>query len=152
MKVAIFLFQFLFIIFALLPVISIKIETLDVNIGEEQGISEKSVISTDILGKILKGVENGNPDNIYFYGLLKLYGISMTKDLVGAAQQFRRASSLGHREATTAYGVLLLTGMAGKSDYIEAISYFRNGITRGDMVRYVFESYSFFLYFLFRWF
>jgi TPR repeat protein len=138
MKVTLFLFHFLFILFSLLPVVSIKIETLDVNIGEEKGISEKSVISTDVLGKILKGVESGNPDNIYFYGLLKLYGISMTKDLVGAAQQFRRASSLGHKEATTAYGVLLLTGMAGKSDYIEAISSFRDGIARGDMVRRLF--------------
>lgn len=114
-----------------------KLENMDLNLGEEQGLTERSVISNEVLQKILQGVENGNKDNIYFYGLLKLYGISMSQDPTGAAQQFLRASSLGHKEATTAYGVIMLTGALGSVDYLEALKYFREGVTQDDMVSFL---------------
>ena len=63
---------------------AIKVENLDLALGSEKGITERSAISTEVLQKILQGVENGNRDNIYFYGLLKMYGISVSKDLHGA--------------------------------------------------------------------
>jgi TPR repeat protein len=114
---------------------AIKIETLDLDLGVEKGIKENSIISSEVLGKILQGVESGNKDNIYFYGLLKLYGISMTKDPKGAGQQFLRAANLGHTEAISAYGVMLLTGAFGQPDFEEAVKYFREGAAKGDMVR-----------------
>lgn len=116
----------------------IAIETpLEIQLGKEKGITQDASISADILQRILAGVEAGNKDNIYFYGLLKLYGISMVKDSKSAAQQFLRASKLGHAEATTAYGVMKLTGTDadGKRDYAEAVRSFREAVKLNDMVR-----------------
>jgi TPR repeat protein len=64
-----------------------------------------------------------------------MYGISVSKDLTMAAENFRRASSLGHKEGTTAYGVMLMTGNGIKQDLITATKYFRRGVELGDMVR-----------------
>lgn len=113
--------------------LGVKIYEVDFPIGKEQGIDPSSSISADTLQRILVGVEKGNRENIYFYGLLKLYGISMNKDIHGAAQQFLRASKLGHKDATTAYGSLHL-GSFGSPNYMEAMKYFREGVTLGDMV------------------
>lgn len=113
--------------------LGVKINEVDFPIGKEQGIDPSSSISADTLQRILVGVEKGNKENIYFYGLLKLYGISMNKDIHGAAQQFLRASKLGHKDATTAYGSLHL-GSLGHPNYMEAMKYFREGVALGDMV------------------
>ena len=86
------------------------------------------------MDRILKGVESGNKDNIYFYGLLKLYGISLSVDAVIAAQHFLRASHLGHKDATTAYGVMLMTGRGMQQDKTKATTFFRRAIEMGDMV------------------
>lgn len=107
----------------------------EIQLGQQQGISQTSTISPENLQKILTGVENGNSDNIYFYGLLKLYGISVSKDLVLAAQNFNRASSLGHKEATTAYGVMLMSGNGIRKDLTGAMKLFRKGVELGDMVK-----------------
>ena len=42
--------------------------------------------------------------------LLKLYGISQVKNSTLAAHYFTRASELGHKDAMTAIGVMLLNG------------------------------------------
>lgn len=110
------------------------IDNLDFQLGQQEGISLTSTITQENLQKILAGVENGNRDNIYFYGLLKLYGISLSKDLPLAAQNFNRASSLGHKEATTAYGVMLMSGHGIRKDLAGAMKYFRKGVELGDMV------------------
>ena len=107
---------------------------LDIAFGEKEGINESSDISNETLQKILAGVENGNKDNIYYFGLLKLYGIAVSKDLIVAAQNFNRASSLGHKEGTTAYGVMLMSGHGMKKDLAMAMKYFRKGVELGDMV------------------
>jgi TPR repeat protein len=112
-----------------------RIDDLEIQLGESEGLSTSSTISPDSLQRILNGVENGNKENIYFYGLLKLYGISLSKDLLTAAQNFNRASSLGHKEATTAYGVMLMSGHGVKKDAVGAMKYFRKGVEMGDMVR-----------------
>lgn len=110
------------------------VDELEVRLGENEGISSTSTISQENLQKILNGVENGNKENIYFYGLLKLYGISLSKDLSIAAQNFNRASLLGHKEGTTAYGVMLMSGHGVKQDFGTAMKYFRKGVELGDMV------------------
>lgn len=110
------------------------IDNLDFQLGQHEGISLTSTITHENMQKILAGVENGNRDNIYFYGLLKLYGISLSKDLALAAQNFNRASSLGHKEATTAYGVMLMSGHGVRKDLAGAMKYFRKGVELGDMV------------------
>lgn len=113
------------------------IETpLEIQLGKEHGITQDASITADTLQKILAGVEAGNKENIYFYGLLKLYGISMVKDVKSAGEQFLRASKLGHAEATTAYGVMKLTGSDadGKRNYAEAVRFFREAVKMNDMV------------------
>lgn len=117
---------------------------VDIHLGKEQGLSAGSSISNDNLQKIMQGVESGNKDNIYFYGLLKLYGISVSKDPRGAAEQFMRASKLGHAEATTAMGVMKMRGDDGKKeDFTEAVKYFREGVALGDMVSRTLQCSSF---------
>lgn len=110
------------------------VDELEVKLGENEGISLTSTISNENLQKILAGVENGNKENIYFYGLLKLYGISLSKDLAIAAQNFQRASALGHVEATTAYGMMAMSGHGMKQDFAAAMKSFRRGVELGDMV------------------
>lgn len=108
---------------------------VDILLGQEQGLVAGSTISTENMQKILDGVEKGNKENIYFYGLLKLYGIGVAKDPAGAAKQFLRASSLGHKEATTAYGVMKFTGGDGdKEDFSMAMQYFKEAVSLGDLV------------------
>ena len=58
---------------------SIKISHYDIDFGSKYGLDLKSSsISYDTLQQIKLGAENNNMDNIYFLGLLKLYGISLT--------------------------------------------------------------------------
>lgn len=49
-------------------------------------------------------------DSLYFLGLLKLYGISVSLDAVKALELMRKAAELRHLEAMAALGVLLLHG------------------------------------------
>ena len=136
------LLQNLFLIFLILRYsnsYNIEEDNIDLpyNLGYSQGIHKGTdSISRDTLQKILLGVEKGDKDNIYFYGLLKLYGISLSQDSSVAAEYFLRAAKLGHKEATTAYGVSLLYGYGVEKDTVAATKWFRNGITLGDMVLY----------------
>lgn len=126
------------------PISTTTTTPVDVMLGKEQGLVAGATISTENLQKILDGVSRGNRDNIYFYGLLKLYGIGVTKDLKGAAEQFLRASQLGHKEATTAYGVIKFRGDDGKApDFAMAVKFFRDAVALGDTVsnfRYIYGT------------
>jgi TPR repeat protein len=106
-----------------------------IELGKSVGITqETSSITPETLQRIVEGVAKGNAENIYFYGLLKLYGISLSKDPDVAAENFLRAALLGHKESTTAYGVLLLSGSPGvPKDEIAAIAWFRKGVSLNDM-------------------
>ena len=140
--IKIILLQNLFLMFLILRYsnsFNIEEDNIDLpyNLGYSQGIHKGTdSISRDTLQKILLGVEKGDKDNIYFYGLLKLYGISLSQDSSVAAEYFLRAAKLGHKEATTAYGVSLLYGYGVEKDTVAATKWFRNGITLGDMVLY----------------
>lgn len=138
-----FVIIFYLLLIFLVSVVNSYEEVVDFPIGAERGISATSTLSTENVQKILDGVEKGNKENIYFYGLMKLYGITINRDPLGAAQQFLRASKLGHKEATTAYGVMMLTGSTGKKNYNEAIKFFREGVSMDDIVsQYIIKSDS----------
>lgn len=109
------------------------VNELSIDLGASEGLSGASTVSSDTLKKILAGVENGNKDNIYYYALLKLYGLSVSKDVRIAASNFLRASNLGHVEATTAYGVMLASGLGTPKDEVSASQYFRKAVNMGDM-------------------
>jgi len=94
--------------------------------------AETATISGENLQRILVGVENGKKESYYFFGLLKLYGISLPKDVEVAAQYFRKASDHGHAEGATAAGVMHLTGVGVQKDYAMAIALFRRGVGLGD--------------------
>lgn len=83
---------------------------LPLPIGKEMGITSDAAatnsVSQSTLQKIIQGVEHNNKESIYYFALLKLYGITVTQSLVEAAQYFHQAAELGHIEARTAYGVL----------------------------------------------
>lgn len=53
---------------------------------------------------------NTAADSLYFLGLLKLYGISVSPDAVKALELMRKAAELRHLEAMAALGVMLLHG------------------------------------------
>lgn len=85
---------------------------LPIPIGQELGITSyiasTNVISQNSLQKIIQGVENNNKESIYYFALLKLYGIAVTQSLDDAVLYFHQAAELGHIEARTAYGVMYM--------------------------------------------
>lgn len=114
---------------------SIRLKSFDgieIDLGEAVGLTPSSSISGDTLQKVILGVENGNKENLYFFGLLKLYGISVPKNSTIAAMSFKKAGDLGHKEGATAYGVCLMSGTGVKQDYNSAIHWFRKGVELND--------------------
>lgn len=107
---------------------------IDMNLGERYGLTaDTKDITADQLATIIKGAESGDRDNLYFLGLLKLYGISLSKNPKEASQHILGAAQLGLADAMTAYGVMHYIGMGIKIDYSVAIKWFRKGIAAGDV-------------------
>jgi len=90
-------------------------------------------ITPETLQKILAGVERGNKENIYYFGVLKLYGLSVGKNITQAASNFERAANLGHVEAMTVYALMLMNGAGVEVDYHAAIRYLREAVAKKDM-------------------
>ena len=109
---------------------------LEIDLAKAEGLSRGSNISPESLEKIIKGVENKNKDSIYFYGLLKLYGISLIQDSKIAAQYFLQASKLGNKDGTSAYAMCLWSGNGVERDTMKAKFYFQKAIEMGDMNSY----------------
>ena len=103
------------------------------NLGQGYNLTTKSVISHDNLRKILAGVESGNKDATYYFALLKMYGITVTRNMTIAAEHFQKAAALGHIEAHTAYGVVLLSDRSNPDSEIIATRYFRKAIEMNDL-------------------
>ena len=101
-------------------------------IGSEHSLSKTESVSPENLRNILHGVESGNKESFYFFGLLKLYGISVPIDAVVACESFRKAGNLGHALAATAHGTMLSNGIGVPQDYSAAVLAFRLGIQLGD--------------------
>ena len=108
-------------------------QEVDIDLGLAAGLTKESKISFDVLQKTLSGVKAGNKNSIYFYGLLKLYGLGVNKNPTDAAELFRKSSDLGHVEATTAYGMCLMTGNGIPQNDIEAAYWFRKGVEMNDV-------------------
>lgn len=106
--------------------------TFSTAIGREHSISHTGSVSPENLRNILYGVETGNRESLYFFGLLKLYGISVPKDELLASTSFKRAGDLGHPEAATALGTMMLNGIGMMKDYSGAVTALRTGIQLGD--------------------
>lgn len=106
---------------------------LPYDVGFEVGVKTSSQLSPENLQKVLKGVETGNKESIYYYALLKLYGISLTRDETVAAQHFKLAADMGHVEAITAFGVMLMNGVGIPLDLAAAAFWFRKGIQMNDV-------------------
>ena len=110
-------------------------QMMEVNLGEDVGLGSDSDMDPETVQKVLDGVERGNRESIYFYGLMKMYGIKVPQDKVIAASMFERAARLGHVEATTAFGMMLMhgEGMENGINIPKAITFFKQGVSLGDM-------------------
>ncbi len=135
------LFQFSLILLLLLlsllysPSLGVRLakyDGIEIDLGEELNLTPGSSVDADTLKKIMSGVEAGNKEHIYFFGLLKLYGISLSKNTTVAAASFKRAGDMMHREALTAYGVCLMSGTGVTQDYVGAVQYFKRASDLGD--------------------
>ena len=94
---------------------AVKIETHAISeyqfdLAADYGVHGNTEISHDNLQRIIKGAQDGNRDNIYFLGLLKMYGIALSKNEHAATEYFHQAADLGLADAQTAYGIMLVQG------------------------------------------
>jgi TPR repeat protein len=109
-------------------------EMMEVKLGKDLGFEPgQREVNDDTLKAVLDGVKVGNVNSMYFYGLFKLYGISLPKDEKSAAEMFKKAADLEHVESTTAYGMMLMHGLGVAVDGKKAAYYFRKGVKMGDM-------------------
>jgi hypothetical protein len=76
------LIQFLSILL-LIKTFAIKLDEIDAgfDLGAKHGLTSSSSLSHEMVQKILQGAEAGQKEQIYFLGLLKLYGISLAKNV-----------------------------------------------------------------------
>ena len=109
-----------------------KDELLGLDIGSEFGLNADTTITADQLRKITLSAERGDKDNLYFLGLLKLYGISVNLNPSEASQHFLQAAELGLTDAMTAYGVMHYLGIGLEKDYSIAVIWFKKGVVAGD--------------------
>jgi TPR repeat protein len=110
--------------------------TMEFDLGKAHGLTSQSEISHDMMARIQSGAENGNKDNIYFLGLLKLYGVSLTKNEIEALANFKKAANLGLAEAMTACGMCAYRGIGMKKDNVAAITWFRKASNAKDVNAY----------------
>ena len=107
-------------------------DVMEVQLGADLGIDKDKEIDNETVKKVMEGVEVGNKDSIYFFALMKLYGLSLSKEISIAAKNFEKAARLGHPEATSAYGMMLLHGPGVEKDESLAITFFRRGVQLKD--------------------
>lgn len=109
-----------------------NLDAITIEVGKEVGVSSTSTISSENLQKIILGAERGQKDSIYYLGLLKLYGVGLTKNPAVALENFRKAAALGHLEAQTAAAVMLLTGNGCEEDSNAALHLLKQASGKGD--------------------
>lgn len=109
-------------------------EMMEMRLGDDLGVrSGQKEVDDGTLKTVLEGVKKHNPNSMYFYGLFKLYGISVPQDEKAAAEMFRKGADLDHPESMTAYAVMLVNGQGIKEDQSKAMHYFRKAVNKGDM-------------------
>ena len=127
-------FLFLFWTQSILGARMSDFEMMEVKLGDDLGVKPgQKEVDDGTLKTVLEGVKKNNPNSIYFYGLFKLYGISLPQDEEVAAEMFRKGADLEHQESMTAYAVMLLNGQGVKEDRSRAMHYFRKAVNKGDM-------------------
>ena len=118
------------------PKVTSEYLQIDLSLGKKFGLEPNASIPNDVLRRVEQGAANGNRDNIYFLGLLRLYGIELTKNEAGAVNEFRRAADLGLPEAMTAYGMCAYLGLGMETDETLAVKWFRRAIAGKDINSY----------------
>lgn len=112
----------------------VDFEMMEVKLGSDLGVEPgQKEVDSDTLKTVLEGVKKKNPNSIYFYGLFKLYGISIPQDEKGAAEMFKKGADLDHSESMTAYGMMLMNGQGVNEDRQKSMHYFRKAVNKGDM-------------------
>jgi len=109
------------------------LETIEFDLGKSVGLSKDVVITSDIIQSLISGIKNKDKNKIYYYGLLKLYGISLTKDPQIAMEYIKEAAELGHIEAMTAIAVSYMYGNGVEINYNEAAHWLKKSISLGDI-------------------
>lgn len=71
-------------------------------------------------------------DNLYYLGILKLYGITLGRDVKGAAHYFTKAANLGHADSQTAVGMMKLKGTGMEVDPVGAMNMFRRAVEQDN--------------------
>lgn len=71
-------------------------------------------------------------DNLYYLGILKLYGITLSRDVKGAGHYFAKAANLGHADSQTALGMMKLKGAGVEVDTVGAMNLFRRAVEQGN--------------------
>jgi TPR repeat protein len=102
------------------------------NFGAKYGLSKDGTITSENLNRIIAGAESGNRDNLYFLGLLKLYGNSVNKNPIAAMEHILAAAQLGLPEAMTAYGVMHYIGINVEKDHAIAFDWLRKATALHD--------------------
>lgn len=102
-------------------------------IGAELNVQAKSSISPQEVQLILDGKKRGVKESIYYLGLLHLYGISFPLNASLALENFLEAADLGHIEAQTACGVLLLSSSTSIESRNQAEKYLSIAADNNDL-------------------
>ena len=73
---------------------------------------------------------------MYYLGILKFYGITLSKDIKGAAHYFNKAASLGHADSQTAVGMMKLKGLGMEPDAVGAMNMFKRAAEQDNQNGY----------------
>lgn len=87
---------------------------LELDLGAEYGLAgeDRGGIGQSTVMTVMRGAEKKNKESLYFLGLLRLYGAGgLPEDHEKGVAAVREAAELGHTEAQTAMGMLLLHGV-----------------------------------------
>ena len=102
---------------------------LELDLGAEYGLAgeDRGGIGQSTVMTVMRGAEKKNKESLYFLGLLRLYGAGgLPEDHEKGVASVREAAELGHTEAQTAMGMLLLHGVV------------RMGVVKGVYLRCAF--------------
>ena len=113
-----------------------NLDYLEIDLGKKFGLKPNSTISNEVLRRVEKGAASGDRNNIYFIGLLRLYGIELTKNEGGALKDFKKAADMGLPEAMTAYGMCAYLGIGQEIDDPLAVRMFRKAVAGKDVNGY----------------
>ena len=69
---------------------------------------------------------------MYYLGILKLYGITLGRDLRGAGHYFMKAANLGHADSQTAVGLMKLKGLGMEVDAVGAMGMFKRAVEQDN--------------------